>query len=283
MSEVKSIKSILYQREGIDVKQILFKKDDAFRSTVPDTLKKSHEVIMKKWTEKEEQNTFRNQDNLCISQFHLKANKLFLNFCEEKYIMRQGLAETIGTIPFIQQDFLISEINHGKAKIPVTYKVNIVIITKDNKLLVVKRSDKVSSNKNRFDLGVSKGVKPSDYKGKAFQPLATAIRAMKEEVGVSLDIKEVIASGAFQVKEFYLNREIFSLAFCCVIDLRKLAADYTFEKVSSLASGAKNSWEYSSVISLDLSKKAITKFIKDNNTKVTNYSLHNLLQILHSL
>jgi hypothetical protein len=52
MGMVKSIKSIIYQKNGIDIKQILFKKDESFKSTIPEKLMKPYESISKKWAEK---------------------------------------------------------------------------------------------------------------------------------------------------------------------------------------------------------------------------------------
>lgn len=281
--EVKSIKSILQSKNGIDPKQILFKKDNNFQTQIPDQIKKSYESFHKKWQDKDKNNAFKDQDSLCLSEYHIKDKKLYLNFCEEKYVLRQSISETISTLSTVEQDYFLSEINRSHIKVPISYKLNIIVITKDEKLLIVKRSNKVSTNKNRYDLGVSKGVKPEDYKGKVFQPLITALRALNEELGLTLSPKEIITNKAFKINEFYLNREIFSLGFCCVFDLRKMSGDFTFEKVSKMAAGAKNSWEYSQVLSIDLSKKAITKFMKDNLNKITNYSLYNLLQILNDL
>lgn len=281
--EVKSIKSILYQKNGINLDQILFKKNSNFSFSIPERIKKDFNIINKKWIEKDRTNSFKNQDNLCLSKFYLKDKKIFLELCEEKYVTRQTISETVSSLPTIDQDFFLSEMQHQKIKVPISYKINIGLICKDGTLLIVKRSNKVSTNKGKLDFGISKGVKPDDYNGRTFQPIVTAIRALKEELNLSLEIKELIKKEAFKIKEFYLNREIFSIGFLCIIDLRKFDNDYSFSKISDLASGAKNSWEISDFLRVDYNKKSILKLIKDNYDKITNYSMHHLLNILEEL
>ena len=282
-SEIKSIKSIIYQKSGLDVSQLLFKKNANFNFELPEKIKKDFTLINKKWIEKDKNNSFKNQESLCVSKFHLKEKKLYLEFCEEKYVNRQAISETISSLPAIDQDYLLSEVNNKKIKLPLSYKMNIGIITKDGHLIMVKRSHKVSTNKGKIDFGISKGVKPSDYNGRSFQPLVTALRAAQEELNLPLDAKEVIKKEAFIIKEFYLNREIFSLGFLCIIDLRKLDHDYTAKKVLDLSTGAMNSWEISEVFSIELNKKSLSKFIKENLNKTTNYSLYHLFKILEDL
>jgi len=278
-SEIKSIKSILYQRVGIDLNQILFKKNSSFSFELPDKIKQDYSLINKKWIEKDRNNSFKNQDSLCLSNFKLKDRKLYLELCEEKYVTRQTISETISSIPAIEQDYLLSEVNQQKFQIPLSYKINIGIISKDDHLIMIKRSQKVSTNKSKYDFGISKGVKPDDYNGRSFQPLVTAIRALKEELNLSLDPKELIKNEAFILKEFYLNREIFSFGFLCILDLRKLEQSYDSKKIIDLSTGAKNSWELSEVFALEYNKKNLIKFIKENPNKITNYSLYHLIKL----
>ena len=283
MSEIKSIKSIIQQQNGLESKQILFKKNSKFKFEVPDKIKKDYSLVSKKWEEKDKKNSFQNQDSLCLSKFHINDNKLFLELCEEKYANRQAISETIGSLAAIDQDYLFSEINNGKVTIPLSYKINVGIISKDGQLIMVKRSQKVSTNKGKIDFGISKGVKPEDYNGRSFQPLVTALRATQEELNLSLDAKEIIKKEAFIIKEFYLNREIFSFSFLCIIDLRKLDHDYNAKKIIDLAAGAKNSWEFSDVFSIELNKKTLLKYFKTHLTKLTNYSLYHLMKISDDL
>lgn len=280
---IKSIKSIIYQKNGLDPKQVLFKKNLKFKFELPENIKKDFSVINKKWAEKEKSNSFKNQDSLCVSKFTVKDKKLYLDFCEEKYVTRQTISETVSSLPAINQDYFLSELNNQKIQVPLSYKINIGIITKDGHLIMVKRSQKVSTNKGKFDFGISKGVKPEDFTGKSFQPLSTALRAAKEELNLSLDPKEVISKGAFVLKEFYLNREFFSLGFLCILDLRKLENDYSAKKIIDLSTGAMNSWEINEVFSIEFTKKNLVKYIKENNNKTTNYSIYHLIKLSEDL
>lgn len=282
-SEIKSIKSIFYQKSGIEFSKILFKKNNQFKTQIPDKLKKEFSLISKKWGEKDKTNSFKNQDSLCVSKFHVKDKKIFLEFCEDKYITRQSISETISSLPAIDQDFLLSEIINGNLMLPISYKLNLGIISKDNHLILVKRSQKVSTNKSKIDFGISKGVLPQDFNGKSFQPIVTAIRAIKEELNLILDPKEIVKKEAFTLNDFYLNREIFSLNFFGIIDLRKLDLDLSAEKILDLSNGAKNSWEISEIFSLEMNKKVLIKYLKENYNKITNYSLYNLTKITENL
>lgn len=273
----KTVKSFLQSSKGISNKEVLFKKDSNFKTEISEKIQKKYALINKKWLDKDKRNLFKNDSCLCISHFHVKDKKIYLNFCEDTYSVRQGISETIGGLSLIEQDYFLSEINSGKNKLPISYKIQVGVITSDNKLILAKRSSKVSTNKGKYDIGISKGVKPEDFSSKVFQPLITAIRAVKEELGLSLDKKEIVSKEAFILKDFYLNREIFSLNFFCLIDLRQLKSDeYTAAHIIESAGRSKNSWELSKVVALDLTKVALNKYLKESSNKLTNYSLYHL-------
>jgi len=283
MIDIKSIKSILKKKGGLQISQILFKKSASIKIDIPEKLKKDFIPINKKWAEKDRTNSFKNQDSLCVAKYQIKDQKIFLDLCEDKYITRQAISEVLGSMGILEQDVLLSEILNQKVKVPISYKINIGVITKDNKLLIVKRSSKVSTNKNKYDFGISKGVKPEDFSNKSFQPLMTSIRAIEEELNISLDLKSVVKNDAFVVKEFYLNREIFSLGFLCILDLRKLEDSYTLELIKGRSESSKNSWEMSEILGVDFNKKSLVSFLKKEGNKITNYSIYHMLQILEEL
>lgn len=284
MIDIKTIRSILKKKGGFELSQILFKKNSTFKLDIPDKIKKDYGPINKKWVEKDRNNSFKNQDSLCISKFQVKDQKLFLEFCEDKYITRQSISEVLGSMNLIDQDVMVSEINNQSVRLPISYKINVGIITKDNKLIFTKRSSKVATNKSKLDFGISKGVKPEDFNGKMFQPLITSIRALKEELNLELDIKEVIKKEAFEVKEFYLNREIFSLGFLCILDLRKIESkNLTFKEIKNITENAKNNWEISDLFSVDYNKKSLLLFMKKEFEKITNYSNYHLIQLIEKI
>lgn len=283
MDVLKSIKTILKNNKGFELNQILFKidKNDSFH--IPDRFKKDHELIEKKWKEKERNHAFRNQDNLCVVNYLIKDKKIFLNLSETKYLIRQVYSETLSLLSELEQDMLIAEILNKKTRIPIAYKTSIGIITKDNKLMFMKRSQKVATNKSKIDFSLSKSAKPEDFESRTSQPLMTILRALKEELSISLDVKEIIKNESLKITEFYFNRDIFSVGFISMLDLRKVDGDLTSDKILELSENAKNSWEFSEISFIDFNKKALSKFIKDNRSKITNYSLHHLLKILETL
>ena len=283
ISEVKSIKSIFWHKMGIGLSQLLFKFEPTFQTEIPIKLVKDYSNFHKKWLEKTKNNHFDNKKSLCISHFHVKDKKIYLNFCAEDYAVRQTISETLGSLPPINQDFILSEINNNRSKLPLAYKVNIIIITHDAKLIWIKRGNRVSTNKNKIEFGVSKGVIPDDYSAKSFQPLNTVIRASQDELGLKLDKKEIINKEVLLLKELYLNREIFSLGLIAVLNFRQLDEKYNAENIIKQANEIKDNWEFSDIGFIDFSKKAIVSFIKENEPKITNYSLHYLINQIDSL
>lgn len=285
MDELKNLKTIIKNNKGFELNQILFKIDKSSNFNIPDRFRKDYEMVERKWKEKERNNSFRNQENLCVTNYHIKDKKLFLNLSETKYLTRQIFSETISLLSDLEQDMLVADIMAQKTKIPLAYKACIGIITKDNKLLFMKRSSKVATNKGKIDFSLSKSAKPEDFEPKTSQPLMTILRALKEELNISLDFKELLKKEALTISEFFINRDIFSIGFLSMIDLRKMDEELTYDKIMNLSENAKNSWEFSEIFAIDFNKKSIGKFLKEkeNREKLTNYSRYHLEKIYKDL
>jgi hypothetical protein len=283
VENAKSIKSLLKNSKGLEFSQILYKLDKEDHDyKFPEKIKNDLDIINKKWTRKERSDFFKNQDNLCINHVKVKDKKIYINFCEEKYIQRQAFSECLSVIPDLEKDLIINDIFEKNIKVPLSYKVFITIITKDNKYLLVKRSSKVVTNKGKYDLSISKSVKPEDMASKGFQPYNTLIRACKEELGIELNYSEIIKDESVKINEIYINKESFSITIDMTLDLSKQKTDdNTSEEILKKSKTAKNHWEASEIIFINNVEKSILKDYKKYKEKLTSQSLKKFEDILN--
>lgn len=280
VEKLKSIKTLIKDSKGLESNQILYKLSSIKDFKYPEKLQKDYDLIEKKWNNRERNDYLRNQENLCISEFHIKDKKIYLSFCEAKYLQRQILSECFGMLSDLDQEILLSDINDKKIKVPLAYKAVISIITKDNKLLVVKRSSKVSTNKGKLDFSISKSAKIEDLEAKSFQPYQTIIRALKEELNIDLDFKIAVKEKTIKITDYFFNKETFSIGYSSVVDFRDSSMNITSEQIFNLYKDAKNSWEISDIYFITNSQVQIKKELKKNQDKFTNHALKNISEFI---
>lgn len=274
METLKSIKSLIKNSKGLDLSQILYKLEKDHKYTVPEKIKEDIDLINKKWNQKERSDYFKNQDNLCITHIKVKDKKIYLNFCEEKYIQRQVYSECLSLLSDLEKDLILSDMNENKIKIPLAYKVFITVITKDNKILLSKRSSKVSYNKNKFDLSISKAVKPDDMSGKSFQIHNTIIRGLRDDLNIDVKIQDLIKENLIKINDFSINKDNFSIIADITVDFSKSKdLNFTEEEILKKIENSKNSWKFSEFSFIKNDEKSIKKDLKKIKDKLTNYSL----------
>lgn len=275
------MKSLIKNLKGLEFSQIFYKLESDHELVFPEKMKNDLELINKKWNQKERTDFFKNQDNICISHLKVKDKKIYLNFAEEKYIQRQVFSECLSMMPDLEKDLIIGDFLEKKIKIPLSYKVFITVITQDNKLLLTKRSSKVVTNKNKYDLSISKSVKPEDIQPKTFQPLNTLIRACKEELGIELEQSLILKEKLLSINEIYINKENLSITIDMTLDLSKLKSEeFKSEEIIKLHKNAKNSWELSELIFIKNEEKSITKEIKKIKDKLTASSMKKIEELI---
>lgn len=274
--ENKTIKTLIKNNKGFELNQILYKLESKKDFKIPMQLKKDYELIEKKWNAKERTDFFRNQDNLCISNYYIKDKKIYLNFCVAKYIERQIFSECFSMLNELEKDMFLSDHHAKKIEAPMSFKVQVALITKDNKILILKRSNKVAMNKGKYDFSISKGAKPEDFEAKSFQPINTILRALKEELNINIEFKEALKEKIINLKEFYLNRENFSLTLFAEVNLQNSSQNLTAEEILKIMKEAKNSWEYSEVLFVENAPNKLKKELKTLLPKFTSSSISQL-------
>lgn len=280
METLKSIKSLIKNSKGLDLAQILYKLEKDHKYSIPEKIKEDIDLINKKWNQKERSDYFKNQDNLCITHLKVKDKKIYLNFCDEKYIQRQVFSECLSVLSDLEKDLVLSDINEKKIKIPLAYKIFITVITKDNKILLSKRSSKVAYNKNKTDISLSKAVKPEDMTGKSFQIHNTIFRALRDDLNMELKMDDLIKENLIKINDFFINKENFSVVADITIDFSKSKTmNITEEEILKKIKSAKNSWKFSEFSFLKNDEKTIKKELKKLKEKLTNYSLKKILDI----
>ena len=274
------MKTLIKNNKGFDFKDILYKKESIKDFSIPIHIEKDYELFNKKWNSKERNDFFRNQDNLCISNFYIKDKKIYLNFCEAKYIERQIYAECFSMMNDLDKEMFLSDFHANKIKAPMSYKFQIGIITKDNKILILKRSNKVTMNKGKYDFSISKNAKPEDVIPKTFQPYNTVLRGLKEELNIDIEFKDALKEEIISLKSIFLNNESFALTIYAEVDLRKSSQNLTSEEIEKLMKDAKNNWEYADVLFIENSPVKIKKEVKSILNKFTNSSINQIESLL---
>lgn len=272
--ENKTIKTLIKNNKGFELDQILYKLESKKDFKVPVHLKKDYELIEKKWNAKERNDFFRNQDNLCITNYHIKDKKIYLNFCLTKYIERQIFSECFSMMNDLEKEMFLSDIRTKKIEAPMSYKVQVTVITKDNKILILKRSNKVSMNKGKYDFSLSKVARPEDIEVRSFQPINTVLRALKEELNISIEFKEAFKEKIINLNEFFINKENFSITLLAEVDLRKSSQNLTSEELMKVMKDAKNSWEYSEFLFIENEPSKLKKQLKQLISKFTSSSIN---------
>lgn len=278
----KSLKTLIQNNKGFEFNQIFYRLESKADFKVPDQFTKDFILIEKKWNSRERNDALRNQDNLCVSNYHIKDKKIYLNLCEAKYIERQVFSECFSMMNSLEQDMFLADWNAKKIEAPMSLKAQITIITKDNKLLVIKRSSKVSMNKNKFDFSISKSAKPEDIQPHTFQPFNTVIRALKEELNINLSFKEAVKNKIIKISEIYLKKESFAICYHAEVDLRKADNNLTSTEILNIYKDAKNSWEISEVHFIENNPAKIKKAIKQHESKATKTAVRLLTKYLES-
>lgn len=278
--ENKTIKTLIKNNKGFELNQILYKLESKKDFKIPMQLKKDYELIEKKWNAKERTDFFRNQDNLCISNYYVKDKKIYLNFCTAKYIERQIFSECFSMLNDLEKDMFLADLHVKKLEAPMSFKVQVAVITKDNKLVILKRSNKVTMNKGKYDFSISKGAKPEDIETKTFQPINTILRALKEELNIDIEFKEALKEKVISLKEFYINRENFSLTLFAEVNLKNSSQNLTSEEILKIMKDAKNSWEYSEALFIENSPTKLKKELKNLLPKFTSSSINQIQDYL---
>jgi len=178
----------------------------------------------------------------------------------DKYI--QGWNDYLQPIPFLTTSFGVS----------------LAVITRDNYLPIVYRSNEVYGYKNIYDVSVVEGVRPG-VDVDAFQKIdfyKTATRGIFEELGLKIegDTQAKIKFLSFGVKP--KDNQYGLLGF---VDIKQSLDELLFARS---AKAGRDDWENSNIIALDISSpETILRFIADNDPK--DWSPNGLVCIVHTL
>jgi hypothetical protein len=167
---------------------------------------------------------------------HVKAQRSTLR---EKYLVNiDPSSPSLQPIPFFWNSF----------------GVNASLISKDRQLIIMRRSQEVSSWKGMYHIAINEGLhRPFDRSDISDAPnlYRAVIRGAAEELGLELDVSNITFL-TFNVNAKYLTWSIQGMA----------RTEYTAQEIVNMRKlGAKDRWEAMEIIPVDFDVKKVIEFI----------------------
>lgn len=139
-----------------------------------------------------------------------------------------------------------------------SFGVNIVVITKDNQIILTRRSESVGVNKQMYHISVNEGVNRTFDRGvdtQAPNVYRAAIRGLIEELGIQNVEEDDITYLSFGVDTRYSQWGL----------LGKAKVDKTAQEIFDWRSrGVKDKWETEEIVAIPYEVKDVVKFVAEH-------------------
>lgn len=246
---------------------------------VPSTERPSFDHFEKHWIDEVERGAIFDSDRIAlqsatISSFGDKheGRLLRLSFRRTTYVRQRTIASVFQTASFqkhyVQRSW--AETQQVDQFLSETFGVSVAVISADGHLLFPLRSKSAAANPSRFTCGVAEGLSVADVSGSKAAPdlFALANRALKEELGLSLQMNEI---SRIKLTALILDQSFYEWGLLGYLDLR--GTQYTTQVLIDYHKNAKakDKWEAAGLEPVIFTPEKVALFLSDHN--VTNYGV----------
>jgi hypothetical protein len=217
------------------------------------------------WSDKEELDEIYNGRKLALCSFKIRESygkrpSLTLGFAENDYVTQRAASDVYSELDEDSKSKVLKHYRYSPSKFfSRSFGVSLCVITADNQLVLVRRSNKVAVNANKITCAVSEGMDFEDVRFGRPCIFKNAIRGIKEELGIILDD----STECVRITALAINEERYEWLAMGYVDFRDVeGGKYTSEYI------AKN-WKNG--VSLDADEMKEMFFIPFNREDVATY------------
>lgn len=239
-----------------------------------DTFREAHE----KWSRAVESGEIFNGNVFALHGFRLPRTAEFeqsglrLAFRPSDYVTQRATGDMFRSLA---RDVRVAEANHirqnpgAAGRFSATFGTPLVVVTADNQLMWLKRSNASAVNGGRYTCTTAEGLNRDDLRSGIPDPYLCAARGLHEEIGIRLNTNEI---SRIRFIAMLLDLDWWEWTLVGIINLADLAEhaleSQTLRQYFSSAR-AKDKWETGEPDFCDFTPDGVANFIKSH--QVTNY------------
>ncbi len=204
--------------EGWNTKQIKIFKNSSFFE-LPDKYKNAYKAYFK--ANKATKRFFDDGTKFMLSKNPISSTDsptLILEFDKCLYSEIQFFKDEV-LLSSTEKNRLLKSIEEDPLtiKFPHSMCLHLTIITKDNKILLTKRSNKVAYYPNTWSVSIEEQLAKDDFKNENDKVLDNLLdRSLKEELGFSTDFYDI---KNFRILSVFLESDILNCSLCGVLNI----------------------------------------------------------------
>ena len=193
-------------------------------------------------------NTQEGVEMVLLFSYDTYFKAIITNFSLDKKVLR-GKGELLS----IREKYVENPTDFKKSVLGNHLGFTLNLVTRDNKVILTKRGEKVAVYPNLFNTAVSGIMSPDDIDENGIpNPFYSAKRETEEEIGLQIDIRDIVFHGL-----------VIEYEHCKPELIGEIKLDKTLDEIFSLMSFVRDRYEYNEIIIKDFTPGELFPLLKD--------------------